>query len=163
MLNAIALRTLLLPLLLAVLALSGCASAPHPVPAPPSVSPAPPPDVVRRLMAQHDEWAGTPYRLGGNSRRGIDCSAFVQTTYAERFGHRLPRSTEDQARHGQPVRRDQLQAGDLVFFRTGRKTRHVGIYMGDSRFLHASTSQGVTVSRLDNPYWTSAYWMSRRP
>ncbi|MCP1673499.1 cell wall-associated NlpC family hydrolase [Natronocella acetinitrilica] len=159
--------------------LAGCASAPRepaPVvdarpsaPAAAERSASPAPDhrlqrqaVIEALYAQHDDWAGTPYRLGGASRRGIDCSAFVQTTFASHFDRRLPRSTEGQARVGRPVARTELEAGDLVFFRTG-KTRHVGIYVESGQFLHASTSQGVMLSELDNPYWAGNWWTARRP
>lgn len=120
-------------------------------------------DRVRQLLEhQYAEWQGTPHRLGGNSRRGVDCSGFVQQTFASRFGLELPRSTNSQATLGATVSRDQLQPGDLVFFKTGFKKRHVGIYKGDTQFLHASSSQGVSVSSLNNQYWASNYWQSRR-
>lgn len=124
-----------------------------------------PDDVVPALYAQYDAWAGTPYRFGGLSRRGVDCSGFVQLTYQSRFGRTLPRTTEELARVGRPVARHDLRAGDLVFFRTGRlkRTPHVGIYVENGVFLHASTSRGVTLSRLDSPYWAAAYNQARRP
>ncbi|WP_428459018.1 NlpC/P60 family protein [Photobacterium makurazakiensis] len=108
------------------------------------------------------QWKGTPYRLGGTSRQGIDCSAFVQVGYADVHNLRLPRTTSQQVKLGKWVALKEVQEGDLVFFKTGRDTRHVGIYVGESRFLHASTSQGVMISSLQNPYWRSVYWQSRR-
>ncbi|MDN3518123.1 NlpC/P60 family protein [Aquisalimonas lutea] len=119
--------------------------------------------IVHALYDQHEEWAGTPYRYGGSSRAGVDCSGFVQTTYASRLGRALPRTTRQQARVGTRVGREAVQPGDLVFFRPADKQRHVGIYVENGRFLHASTSRGVTLSDLDNPYWRNAYWMARRP
>lgn len=114
------------------------------------------------LREQHLAWRGVPYRLGGESRRGIDCSAFVMTTFREVFGLVLPRVTEKQAWLGRSVEREALRAGDLVLFKTGWKQRHVGIYIADARFVHASASAGVTVSSLRNPYWAGHYWRARR-
>ncbi|RFA34373.1 NlpC/P60 family protein [Alkalilimnicola ehrlichii] len=114
------------------------------------------------LYDQHAQWQGTPYLLGGLSQNGIDCSGFVLTTFRQQFGIDLPRTTQVQASLGKPVRQNDLQAGDLVFFRTGKRTQHVGIYVENRTFLHASTSQGVTLSQLDNPYWQSSFWRARR-
>lgn len=115
------------------------------------------------LLNHYTQWQGVPYRLGGMDKRGIDCSGFVALTYASVAGVSLPRTTERQASYGSPVARDALRVGDLVFFRTGIKVRHVGVYIGDARFMHASTSQGVTISRLDNRYWSDSYWKAVRP
>tara|TARA_R110001583_G_scaffold33943_1_gene114524 strand:+ start:4319 stop:4828 length:510 start_codon:yes stop_codon:yes gene_type:complete len=114
------------------------------------------------LRNSFSNWQGTPYRLGGNSKRGIDCSAFIKNVYAESFNIKLSRTTTEQVNEGYLVYRDQLKIGDLVFFKTGWNVRHVGIYMGNSEFIHASTSQGVMTSSLDNSYWTSKYWQARR-
>ncbi|TDV90244.1 cell wall-associated NlpC family hydrolase [Halomonas alkaliantarctica] len=123
----------------------------------------PPPTVVREaLLAQHQRWAGTPYRIGGTSERGIDCSALVRNVYRDTFNLELPRSTRGQVHEGRPIDRQELQAGDLVFFRPPGRYNHVGIYVGDGYFLHASTSKGVIISRLDNSYWQRYYWQSRR-
>lgn len=118
--------------------------------------------VAAALYEQYDAWRGTPYRYGGQGRNGIDCSAFVQLTFRQQFNRRLPRTTAEQVRLGQAVRRDAIRSGDLVFFRTGRKGRHVGIYVANGRFLHASTSEGVILSRLDDPFWSAHYWQTRR-
>ena len=114
------------------------------------------------LDTVYSQWRGTPYRLGGTSKTGIDCSAFVQVGMAEVFKQQLPRTTGEQARQGKWVAITELTEGDLVFFKTGRSLRHVGIYLGESRFLNASTSQGVIISNLKNPYWRSTYWQARR-
>lgn len=119
------------------------------------------PDVERRIRDQYDRWSGTPHVLGGSSARGMDCSAYVQRVFDDAFATRLPRTTDQQVREGRPVSRNELQPGDLVFFRP-RKTQHVGIYLGDGEFTHASSSSGVTVSRMDEPYWSRSYWTARR-
>ena len=117
----------------------------------------------RQLLAQHfQEWSGTPYRLGGQSARGIDCSGFVNVTYNNLFGINLPRTTKEQAKFGKKIRRRKLSTGDLVFFKTGFFQRHVGIYVGNDEFIHASTSKGVIRSSLRAPYWSKHYWKSVR-
>lgn len=107
------------------------------------------------LYQQHEAWQGTPYRIGGVNRSGIDCSAFVQVTFRDVFGMDLPRTTEQQSRMGQRINRQQLRPGDLVFFRNGR---HVGIYLEENKFLHASTTRGVMISNMDNSYWSRHFW-----
>ena len=114
------------------------------------------------LLAQHAEWKGVPYRYGGMSQRGVDCSGFVHLTFRSRLGMEVPRTTAELLQAGNPVKRNHLQVGDLVFFRTGPGNRHVGIYLGKGDFLHASTSRGVITSSLANPYWASRYWQARR-
>ena len=116
-----------------------------------------------QLLQMHREWKGVPYRLGGNSKSGIDCSAFVQLTFKNQFSRQLPRTTEQQKNIGKSVSKGQLRPGDLVFFKTGWSSRHVGIYIADGQFLHASTSQGVMISSLHNSYWKQKYWLARRP
>jgi probable lipoprotein NlpC len=115
-----------------------------------------------RLYAQYREWKGTPYRLGGTTRRGADCSGFVMVTFRSKLGIDLPRTTATQVKTGTYVDRKALRTGDLVFFKTGRNVRHVGIYLEDRRFLHASTNRGVIISSLKEPYWRNHYWQARR-
>ncbi|KJG09815.1 peptidase P60 [Photobacterium kishitanii] len=110
----------------------------------------------------YHSWKGTPYRYGGSSKKGIDCSAFVQVGYSSVYQKLLPRTTLELVKKGKQVKRNTAKEGDLVFFRTGRNTRHVGIYLGNSEFLHASQSKGVMISRLDNPYWKRHFWQIRR-
>lgn len=119
-------------------------------------------ETAQQLRTTTKRWEGTPYTLGGTSLRGIDCSAFVQVLYRDVLGVPLARTTREQADAGRAVPADEAQPGDLVFFRPERKQRHVGVYLGDGEFAHASTSQGVTVSPLDASYWQDAYWMTRR-
>jgi len=118
--------------------------------------------VASALRRQADEWKGVRYRRGGLSRAGIDCSGLVHVTYRNVFGLSVPRTTESLARIGSRVGRERLRPGDLVFFRTGLRKRHVGIYVADGTFLHASTSQGVTISSLEEDYWDESYRGARR-
>lgn len=143
-----------------VFLLTGCSQTAIQKTAPPMLSANN--SVAAILLEQYEDWRGTPYRLGGTNRQGIDCSAFMQRTFADSFNTPLPRTTLAQSQTGRPVNLNQLQAGDLVFFKTGGKQRHVGVYIQEGYFLHASTSRGVMLSRLDNPYWYKHYWMARR-
>ncbi|PHM45990.1 lipoprotein [Xenorhabdus mauleonii] len=119
-------------------------------------------DIKSKLLDQYADWKGVAYRLGGNTKRGIDCSAFVQRTFHDQFGMALPRSTLEQQNIGQTVSRSKLRAGDLVLFKTGAHMRHVGIYIGNNQFVHASTSSGVMVSKLTDNYWNKRYYGARR-
>jgi len=116
----------------------------------------------QRLHAQLAKWKNVKYRLGGLSKSGIDCSGFVYLTFQSEFGIKLPRSTQAQAKAGRFVKQRDLKIGDLVFFKTSHTVRHVGIYLGKREFIHASTSRGVTISKLDNVYWKKRYWKSVR-
>ncbi|PSJ44906.1 peptidase P60 [Zobellella endophytica] len=120
------------------------------------------PGTIKDLHQVYQRWRGVPYRFGGVDARGIDCSAFTRTMYQEVFGMELPRSTYEQVHLGREITKNELQPGDLVFFRIGNGTQHNGIYVGDGKFAHASSSVGVTISRLDNVYWRSRYWQARR-
>ena len=117
---------------------------------------------LSRLYTQHKGWKGTPYRYGGLSKKGIDCSGFIYQTFNSLFNIKLPRSTSEQVAQGKRVYKNQLHAGDLVFFKTGRKLRHVGIYLEKGKFLHASSSKGVMISNIHTKYWKNSYWQARR-
>ncbi|MCE9688147.1 NlpC/P60 family protein [Shewanella sp. AS16] len=136
--------------------LAGCAGKPEAPKAVPIQSP------LKALLALHEEWQGVPYRFGGSSKRGIDCSALVALALKDMLGRQLPRTVAEQRRLGKEVPRNELQSGDLLFFKTGSSSRHVGIYLDKDRFLHASTSKGVTISSLLNPYWAAKYWVAKR-
>jgi len=114
------------------------------------------------INAYYQRWQGTPYRLGGTDERGLDCSAFVQNLYGEVFSQPLARTTLAQSEQGYRVLPAELEPGDLIFFKTGWKARHVGVYLGSNQFVHASTSVGVTRSSLSNDYWRDAVWQARR-
>ena len=120
--------------------------------------------VLDKLQSRYDVWHGTDYQIGGLSRKGVDCSGFVQLTYSEEFNIQLPRTTNKQSQIGTTIMKEHLMAGDLVFFKIPKqgKMYHVGIYLEDNLFLHASTSLGVTISNLNNSYWAKNYWKSQR-
>jgi len=118
--------------------------------------------VKKLLNQQYTDWRHVKHSMGGMSKKGIDCSALVYRTYREKFGINVPRSTEYQAQAGRSIKKGQLKAGDMVFFKTGFKTRHVGLYIEKGNFLHVSSSKGVMISNIEEPYWSSAYWKSQR-
>lgn len=118
--------------------------------------------VSRLLLEQFSEWKGTPYREGGLSRGGVDCSGFVYLTFREKLGVDLPRSVKQQLRAGSGIGRKKLASGDLLFFRTGFLKGHVGIYTGSGEFIHASASRGVMKSQLGDAYWARAFRTARR-
>lgn len=114
------------------------------------------------LKQQYNDWHTVRHKMGGTSMRGVDCSGLVYQTYRTRFGIDMPRSTEYQARMGTTIKKDRLRTGDLVFFKTGLFTRHVGIYIDNGEFLHVSSSNGVTISDLEDSYWKRTYWKAQR-
>lgn len=114
-----------------------------------------------KLHQFYSQWKGVHYRLGGTSKKGIDCSALTQRTF-RKMNISIPRTTREQLARGKPVARSKLQPGDLVFFKTSRHQRHVGIYVGEGKFMHASRKVGVTLSSLANHYWNSRYETSIR-
>jgi len=118
--------------------------------------------VKQALRSHYSRWQGTPYRHGGLGLSGVDCSGFTLLTYHQLFGLNLGRSTEDQLEQGMPIDRDALRPGDLVFFKTGFFKTHVGIYLDQGLFVHASASKGVTVSTLKLDYWQRNFWTARR-
>lgn len=109
------------------------------------------------LLEHVDEWYGTKYRYGGTSKSGIDCSAFVQAIYLSAFAVSLPRTARDQYRTSRIISATEVKAGDLVFFNTTGGISHVGIYLQNNKFVHASTSQGVTVSDMFDPYYLKRF------
>ena len=119
-------------------------------------------DREKRILDEYKQWRGTRHKMGGTGSRGIDCSGFVKEIYREVFNIDLPRTTKEQAKLGKPVSFKDLQPGDLVFFKPPSYARHVGIFLSQSEFVHASKTKGVTVSRIDAPYWRKNYWTARR-
>ncbi len=118
--------------------------------------------VLEILYSQYTNWKRVPYLFGGTTKRGVDCSAFVQNTYLVQFNLKVSRSTKTLQREGYSVSKSRLKAGDMVFFKTGRNSRHVGIYLENGKFMHASSSKGVIISSLKESYWRNHYNTSRR-
>ncbi|WP_438315871.1 NlpC/P60 family protein [Sporosarcina sp. FA9] len=118
---------------------------------------------VTSLISSAKTYIGTPYRYGGTTTAGFDCSAYVQRVFSDN-GYSVPRDTSSQYARGTAVSKSNLETGDLVFFNTsGNRVSHVGIYVGASNFIHASTSKGVMISSIYDPhYWGSRYVGARR-
>ncbi len=154
----------------AMLLLGGCASQTLPrdvdqgavAVSPGSESGTAPSATASRLWQVFERYQGVPYEYGGTSVEGFDCSGFIVTAYREGLGQPLPRTTAQMLAAGRAVDRGQLSPGDLVFFRVAGKEQHAGIYMGDNRFIHSSTSVGVTASSLTGYYWRDRYTQARR-
>ncbi|MFA7626673.1 MAG: C40 family peptidase, partial [Candidatus Kapaibacterium sp.] len=110
------------------------------------------------------DWLGTPYRFGGTTRGNIDCSAFTQKVFLQAADVMLPRVAREQVKVGDKISRKNLEFGDLVFFHTysRRFASHVGIYLGDNLFAHASSRHGVTVSSLESSYYKRNFIGGRR-
>ena len=134
--------------------LAACASAPR-ASAPPEVSGA--------AAGYALKMVGKPYRYGGASPSGFDCSGLVYFSYRQ-AGMEIPHSTERQREVSSSIRRSSLRRGDLVFFDLeGKKSSHVAIYLGDGRFVHApSSGKHVRTDRLDAPYWKKHFSGARR-
>jgi cell wall-associated NlpC family hydrolase len=103
-----------------------------------------------------DEWMGTRYRLGGSSKDGIDCSALMQILFTSLYGISLPRTAREQYQFSKKISRTELKEGDLVFFNTVGGVSHVGMYLQNNKFIHAS-SGGVTISDLYEEYWLKRF------
>jgi cell wall-associated NlpC family hydrolase len=157
---------------LAAAALASCTSAPryttHPEPADTPESRVTVGDRTvdvsgNDIVGQASNYLGTPYRTGGTSSKGMDCSGLVFNVFRS-FGIALPRTSSAQSHFGQKVARSDLRPGDLVFFNTsGRGVSHVGIYSGRGEFIHASTrSRRVRFDRLDNKYFRKRFVVARR-
>jgi cell wall-associated NlpC family hydrolase len=139
---------------LAVLLLAGgCASTPD----------GPSSRVTARATEVATAMVGKPYRYGGNSPTGFDCSGLVQYSYG-RAGVRLPHGTDNLRRYSRTIAFKHAQRGDLLFFNEqGKRGSHVAIYLGDERFVHApSSGKHVHVASLDNPHWRSSFAEARR-
>ena len=116
----------------------------------------------QKLEQVYIKYKGVRYLYGGTTSRGFDCSGFVQRAYMDAFKINLPRTTKLMMKTGKRVTKDQLKIGDLVFFHPTRKYYHVGIYMGNGIFMHASSSKGVIKSKLDIKYWRRSFVKARR-
>jgi murein DD-endopeptidase len=141
--------------ILAMSFLAGCASSPS--------APVTDPGSADRAASSALKMVGKPYRYGGSSPAGFDCSGLVQYSYKQ-AGVTLPRATDAQLRASQPLRGQHLRRGDLLFFdQEGKKKSHVGIYLGTGRFVHApSSGKTVRTDRLDSAYWKKHLSEARR-
>lgn len=118
-----------------------------------------------KMLMEVIKYLGTPYKYGGNTKAGMDCSAFTQILYRDVFNVSLERSARLQYNQGKVLSSDdELKFGDLVFFNTRKRVKpgHVGIYIGDNLFAHASTKKGVTITALDYDYYRRTYMGARR-
>jgi murein DD-endopeptidase / murein LD-carboxypeptidase len=104
-----------------------------------------------------EDWWAVRYRYGGATKRGVDCSSYTGQLINAVFGYTLPRTAREQYRVTQRVSRNELAEGDLVFFNTRGGISHVGVYLGNNRFTHSSCHSGVTISSLDDPYYSKKY------
>ena len=109
-----------------------------------------------------DDWYGTRYRYGGTSARGIDCSAFMQVLSGYAFGWMLPRTAHEQYRLMTSIKKEDLKEGDFVFFNTRGGISHVGMYLQNHKFVHSSSSQGVSIGDLTDKYWSSKFIGAKR-
>lgn len=123
---------------------------------------------INTILTEAETYLGTPYRLGGMTRNGIDCSAFVLSVFGAATGMALPRVAAAQSQEGEKIEKENLQKGDLIFFSQGRgRISHVGIVYdvneeGDIKFIHSATSKGVTISSLSDSYWSPKYRFAKR-
>lgn len=142
-------------LALAAALFTGCATTPRTDPAS---------DLGIRAAEHALRMVGKPYRYGGSTPRGFDCSGLVRYSY-RKAGAMLPRSTSELHRASRAVGRAHMRRGDLLFFdQEGKRSSHVAIYLGDGRFVHApSTGKRVLVANLSDPYWIKHYVGARRP
>lgn len=118
-----------------------------------------------KMLMEIIRWLNTPYKYGGNTKHGIDCSAFTQTVFKSSLNYSLLRSAREQFTQGEDIdNTEDLKFGDLVFFNTRRRVRpgHVGIYLGNNIFAHSSTKLGVVVSSLEEGYYNQRFMGGRR-
>lgn len=111
------------------------------------------------LKKEVDQWLGVPYKYGGTTKQGVDCSGFCANVFRTVYHISLGRSAQDIYEQSKPVNRAAVREGDLVFFKiNSQRVSHVGIYLSENKFVHASTSRGVMISDLGEAYWTKYYF-----
>ena len=115
-------------------------------------------DKVASVIATAKKYIGTPYKFGGTTPKAFDCSGYLQYVFKE-HGMAVPRTADEQFKLGKSARTSELEAGDLVFFETYEAgASHCGIYLGDGKFIHASTSKGVRIDELAGDYWKTHFY-----
>ncbi|RZJ41778.1 MAG: hydrolase Nlp/P60 [Chryseobacterium sp.] len=122
---------------------------------------------IDNILTEAQTYLGTPYRYGGMTRNGIDCSAFVLSVFGAAAGLTLPRVAASQSQEGESIEKENLQKGDLIFFSHGKRISHVGIVEdvteeGEVKFIHAATSKGVMISSLNDSYWGPKFRFAKR-
>ncbi|MBW7675475.1 C40 family peptidase [Chryseobacterium chendengshani] len=122
---------------------------------------------IDNILTEASTYLGTPYRYGGMTRNGIDCSAFVLSVFGAAAGLTLPRVAASQSQEGEAIDKQNLQKGDLIFFSHGKRISHVGIVEsvteeGEVKFIHAATSKGVMISSLNDSYWGPKFRFAKR-
>ncbi|MCU7617700.1 NlpC/P60 family protein [Chryseobacterium sp. PBS4-4] len=122
---------------------------------------------IDNILTEAQTYLGTPYRYGGTTRNGIDCSAFVLSVFGAAAGLTLPRVAASQSQEGESIDKENLQKGDLIFFSHGKRISHVGIVEdvteeGEVKFIHAATSKGVMISSLNDSYWGPKFRFAKR-
>ncbi len=109
--------------------------------------------IKKDLKKEIASWLGTPYKYGGNTKRGVDCSGFVNMIYMDVYGVKLPRTSKEIYNQSKKIKMSELKEGDFVFFDyEGKGVSHVGIYLDDGKYVHASSQKGVVISTLNNTY-----------
>ena len=118
----------------------------------------------QKLMYEVIEYLGTPYKYGGMTKLGIDCSAFTQTVFWLAFNETLPRTAQEQYNEGIAIDKDSLKYGDLIFFKTSRRkyVGHVGIYLDSNKFVHSGCKEGVSIASLEETYYSEHYLGAKR-
>lgn len=118
----------------------------------------------RELADYYESWLGTPHRMGGMTKDGVDCSGFVYNVYKDVYKINLPRTADAMSKTVNALDLSQMEEGDLVFFKNSnsKKAHHVGIYLEDNNFVHTSSSRGVMISNLSDKYWSRLFYLSGR-
>ncbi|MCX7697786.1 MAG: C40 family peptidase [Bacteroidales bacterium] len=120
-----------------------------------------PPQVDRKFIEEIDSWLGVPYKYGSNTKQGTDCSGMIQQIYKTVYGIDLERSAAGMQKNVDFIPLERAQLGDILFFKIDfKKVSHVGLYLGDRKFIHATTSKGVIISSLDEKYYQDRFFQA---